>query len=90
MIINILECKGRIEQYEKLIEERSEVDEAFYNKDKEHLITELWDEVQVLLGMILIETKTKEKFIESYNKHDEKMDNYDIVGRIKIIDRITL
>lgn len=90
MIINILEYEDVEAQMEKIKEEHHEVIEAVCEKSDEEIVNECWDNVQSLLGLIWIKTKTRDKFATSYYVHDVKMDEYNKIDRVKVVGRIKL
>ena len=90
MIINILEYEDVEAQMEKIKEEHKEVIEAICEKSDEEIVNECWDNIKALQGLIWLKTKTKSKFITSYNVHDAKMNEYNKIGRVKYVDIVIL
>ena len=90
MIINILEYEDVEAQLEKIKEEHKEVIEAICEKSDEEIVNECWDNIKALQGFIWLKTKTKSKFITSYNVHDAKMNEYNEIGRVKYVDIVIL
>jgi phosphoribosyl-ATP pyrophosphohydrolase len=90
MKITLIEFDNLQEQLDKLVEERHEVNAAFEEGDKIKLVSEYWDEIQVLFSLIWEEVGNVRNFINSYKRHCKKLDKYNKTGRIKIKRKITL
>ena len=90
MIINILEYENVEAQMEKIKEEHNEVIEAICEKTDEEIIKECWDNIQALEGLIWLKTGTKNKFINSYNEHFIKINEYHEIDRVDICDTVVL
>ena len=80
----------RIEQLRKVQEEFEEVVDAYYNKEDEDIIEELWDLIQACFGLLFMILPGFLMFKASYTKHKCKMRRRSEEGRIDIVENVEL
>ena len=85
MILIRLEYKNNVEQFEKVLEEVEEVKDELQRKeiDKSKLLSECWDVIQAVFGIMFLNFSIKEIF-KGYKTHLLKLQGRHNDKKIKI------
>ena len=81
---------SKIQQLRKVQEEFEEVVDAYYNKEDDDVVEELWDLIQSAFGLLFKFLPSFLMFKASYTKHKCKMRKRNNEERVKVSEWIEL